>query len=122
MYQYGLPYDGAAGTFCPRCEEDVELMLDAVQRHPELHVVTYFKSGHVANRFVQEDALFYLLHSGNSDPEIEFTDEWSLSDDSPEQIKMGQEILSEFRDPNGIPTASEIAAVQWIMSRTTQQK
>lgn len=122
MYKYGLPYQGAAGTFSPNDEDSIELMLAAVDRHPELHVVTYLKSGGVVNRMQRNNAFFYVLHLGNPDPEIEFSDEFSMNDYSPEQIKMGQEILREFNDPNRKASSQEVAAVRWMINEAVGRK
>lgn len=65
MYKYGLPYDGAAGTFSAKNEDHVDLMLAALERHPEIHVVTYLKKGGCVNRYEPENAYFYCLHLGN---------------------------------------------------------
>jgi hypothetical protein len=40
MYKYGLPYDGATGAFSVKNSEHVDLMLAAVERHSEIHIVS----------------------------------------------------------------------------------
>lgn len=61
MHKYGLPYDGAAGHFFPNKTDHIDLMLAAVARHPEIHVVTFFKCGGAVNRYEPKNADVYYL-------------------------------------------------------------
>ncbi len=113
MYKYGLTYNGGAGTFLAKRIEEVDLMLAAVERHPELHIVTTLCDGRTLNRYESKDADYYHLHLGNADPEIEFTDEWSASDYTQEQWARHQQMCEDFlKNPW---TIEDIAAVNWIL-------
>lgn len=90
-------------------------MLSAVDRHPELHVVTHLKNGQVVNRYQEEDAYVHRLHLGNADPEIEFSTEWSLDDFADDEIRIGKKTLLDLSDPNYVLSHSERVAIQWIL-------
>lgn len=115
MHQYGLPYDGALGTIFAKNIDHVDLMLAALERHPELRVMTYFKDGSAVNRFEEKNAYTYCLHLGNPDPDIEILDEWSADDFTEEEweqhYKENEEYLNSERTPE------EIAAVNWALSK-----
>lgn len=117
MYQYGLPYDGASGSIFAKNIEHVDLMLAALERHPELHVLTYLKDGRAVNRFEEVNAYTYRLHLGNADPDIEFSTEWSANDFTEEEweqhYKRNEEYLNSER------TTEEIAAVNWALNKTS---
>ena len=113
MYKYGLPYDGAAGTFFAKKIEHVDLMLAAVERHPEIHVVTYFKDGSAVNRYEPKNAYTHYLHLGNADPEIEFSKDWCADDYTDEEWAEHYRLNEEFL--NSPWTTEDIAAVQWIL-------
>lgn len=115
MYKYGLPYDGAAGTFFAKKTEHVDLMLAAVERHPEIHVVTYFKDGSAVNRYEPKNAYTHYLHLGNADPEIEFSKEWRADDYTDEEWERYNKRKEEFL--NSPWTTEDIAAVNWMLKK-----
>lgn len=113
LHKYGLPYIGAAGTFLAEKLDLVDLMLAAVERHPELHIVTRLLDRRIVNRYEPENASSYHLHLGNADPEIEFTREWSADDFTEEELARHDQTREEFR--NTPLSTKEIAAVNWIL-------
>ncbi len=116
MHLYGLPYQGAAGLFGEAFGPDsIDLMLAAVERYfPEIHVVSILKCGMVLNRF-SEDASFYKLYSGDTDPDIIFTSEFSLDDFSPEEIELDNRMNKELFDSQ--PTNAELNAIRWGLEK-----
>lgn len=118
MHQYGLPYDGALGSIFAKNKDHVALMLAALERHPELHVLTYFKDGRAVNRFEVENAYTYSLLIGNADPNIEFNANWSADDFTDEEwqqhFKRNEEFLNSERTPE------EIAAVNWTLNKISR--
>lgn len=113
MYKYGLPYDGAAGTFFAEKHDHVDLMLAAVERHPEIHVVTSLKDGRILNRYESENADYYYLHLGDADPDLEFTKEWREDDFTKEEWDRFDKMCEDFRSTPW--SAQEIAAVNWAI-------
>ena len=114
MHLYGLPFRNAGGHIFPDDEDLVDLMLIAVEKHPELHIVTCLdeNGGYMTlNRYEPENAEAYYLHSGDSDPEIEFTDEVSLHDWTDEEIEEGQRRFERAR--NHKFTVVEMAALNF---------
>lgn len=120
MHRYQLPYDGAVGSFQATNLDHVELMLLAVERYPELHVVTFFLDGSAVNRYEPKDAFVYRLHLGNNDPTIEFTREWSADDFTKEQWRRSRQLLKEFRTQPW--TAEQVAAVNWAVQNISTVK
>ncbi len=120
MHKYGLPYNGASGAFFPKQEPDsIDLMLAAVDRYfPEIHVVSILKGGNTLNRYV-EDAEFYELYTGNTDPEIEFTPEILSSDYTEEEKESGRKMLEDFR--NNPPDEMDVAAVNWLLQKVAKR-
>ena len=99
MHRYGLPFRNGAGFIFPDDEDLVDLMLIAVEKHPELHVVTWLdetKEFKMLNRFETENAHAYQLHTGNADPDIEFIDKVSIDDWTPEEIEGSQRRLERL--------------------------
>lgn len=89
------------------------MMLAAVERHPEIHVVTHLNDGHTLNRYEPENAFLYCLHLGNADPEIEFTEEWRADDYTAEQWE--RHFKRQEEDQNREWSTEEVAAVHWIL-------
>jgi hypothetical protein len=114
MYKYGLPYRNAGGFIFADDDDLVDSMLAAVERHPELHVVTYLKGGWVLNRYESENANVYYLYFGNADPEIEFSTEYRLDDWTQEELEKCEKWLEEFR--NRKTTVEEVAAVNFALN------
>lgn len=115
MHRYGLPYDGAIGAIYADKQDLVDLMHLALERHPELHVVTHFNNGTAVNRYEEKNACAYFLHLGNADPEIEFSSHWSAADFTEEEnlrhYEQNEEFLASERTPR------EIAAVNWALAK-----
>jgi hypothetical protein len=120
MHKYGLPYNGASGTFFPKQEPDsIDLMLAAVDRYfPEIHVVSKITGGNALNRYV-EGADFYDLYTGNTDPDIEFTPEILSSDYTEEEKESGRKMLEDFH--NNPPDEMDVAAVNWLLQKMAKR-
>lgn len=121
-HKYGLPYDGASGHFFPEDPDGMDLMFAAAEKYfPEIHIVSYMHNSHMYNRYV-EGADFYWLYTGNTDPEIEVTPEWSDDDFTPEELaqqrKQWQDDLEALRNPK----PSDIAAVKWMLENAIKPK
>lgn len=121
MHKYGLTYDGASGTFFPNEDMDrIDLMLAAAERHfPEIHVASILENGHMINCYV-ENADRYRLYRGNTDPEIEFTDEFLSSDFSEEEERLAREEREKLRRVP--PPPADVAAVNWMLQKLMNPK
>lgn len=116
MYKFGLPFLCSAGIFNDKTNEgSVDMMLAAVDCYPDIiHVVSFMEDGYVYNTFV-EHAYFYKLYYGNADPEIVFTDEFSLDDFEPGAIESQQRQRDVLLSRT--PTLAEKAAIQWQLDK-----
>lgn len=114
MHRYGMPYKNAGGHIFPRDIDLVEQMLDVAERCADVHVVTYFKDGRVANRYETENVSAYYLFTGNADPDIEFTTEFTMDDFTAEEIAASAKRDEEFRNRKFTPV--EVAAINFAMN------
>lgn len=116
MHKYGLPYRNAAGHIFPMDQDAVDLMLIAIENHPELHVVTHLnktRDYQILNRYESEDARVHYLYTGNPDPEIVFTNEFRIDDWTEKELEAGQRWLNEVSKREYTPL--EIAAVNFAV-------
>lgn len=117
MYKYGLPYRNAWGHIFPHDTDLMDLMFIAVEKHPELHIVTRLnKAGEfkTLNRYEPVNAKVHYLYTGNADPDIEFTDEFSIDDWTQEEIDAQERFLHEFRTKELSPI--QVAAVNFAIN------
>ncbi len=116
MHIYGLPYNGASGTFFPKQDRDaIDLMLAAADHYfPEIHVTSTLQNGHMLNLYV-ENAELYHLYTGNTDPEIEFNTENLKSDYTEEEEEHGRRMKEQYL--NEPLDAADIAAVNWLFRK-----
>ncbi len=118
MHRYGLPYNGGTGGFLPKDEDGIELMLAAAEHFQDLHVVTIFADGSAVNRYQPEgDISAFYLYTGNPDPEIEFSSEFSIDDWTPEQIEASQRRSRERAMTPLTFGPIETAAINWSFDR-----
>ena len=111
-----MPYRNAGGHIFPHDVDAMDLMFLAVEKYPELHIVTCLnKTGKymTLNRYEPTNACCYYLYTGNADPEIEFTDETSMEDWTDEEIAAREKAFKEFRESKYSPT--QIAAVNFAI-------
>ena len=118
MAKYGMPYDGVLGSIYP---ENVDFMLVAIERFPELHVVSYRKDFSGVNRFI-EGAAFYRLALGDADPDITFTSELLDSDYPVGNEEHLQQILHSFRTERMEDDPIMMAALNWLVNKMTTAK
>lgn len=72
MHKYGLPCVNMSGIIDETCNPGIlDCVFAALERHPEIHAVSYMNDRRILNRF-DEKANFHLLYEGENDPEIEF--------------------------------------------------
>jgi hypothetical protein len=117
MYKYELPYRNAAGHIFPDDTDAVDLMLIAVEKHPEIHIVTHLTKDAnylILNRYESHNARVHYLMTGNADPEIQSTQEVSLEDTFEEDHEGWEKFLEEFRTAEYTPV--QIAAINFAMN------
>lgn len=114
MHKYGLPYRNACGHIFPRDVDLVERMLEAAEKYPDVHVVTELNNGWTVNRYQADNARCYYLYKGDADPELEFTNEFTLDDFTAEEIVASQKRDEEFSNRERKPV--EIAAVNFAIN------
>ncbi len=121
MHKYGLPYDGAVGLFSNKSGPDsIDLMLAAVESYyPQIHPVSIMPNGIVHNCY-KEDATCYMLFTGDCDPEIEFSNEFSLKDFPEDELIESRRINDDLWDTP--PTIAELNAIQWRINKTYKCK
>lgn len=120
MHKYGLPYRNGAGHIFPNDPDLVEMMLDAAERHSDVHVVTELKNGWCVNRYEPNNADAHYLFTGNADPEIEFSKEFSNDDFSDEEIAELERQNAEFRTREFTPV--ELAAISFAFDAVLNRK
>lgn len=117
---FGLPYDGASGVFLAQDPDAMDLMFAAAEKYyPEIHIISMMLNGYVYNRYV-EKADGYFLCRGNTDPDLEFTNEWSDDDFTPEELARNRRLWEE--NLKAAPTAADIAAVNWMIQKHSKPK
>jgi hypothetical protein len=98
-------------------EDAIDLMLLAVEKFPEIHVVTQLNErGHfrLVNYYEPTDADAYYLYRGNPDPDIEFTEEFRIDDWSAEELEAMKDLE---REEAARPLSTEqIAAINFAMN------
>ncbi len=77
----GVPFQNAAAGFSHKFGDDsIDMLLGLLERYyPKIHAVSYTNDSRILNTYV-EGAMFCLLHEGDPDPDIEFTEEFSWND------------------------------------------
>ena len=111
--KYGVPYDGASGMIFPY---NIDHMLAAVERFPELHVVSYYNAFRGVNRFC-EDAAFYCLATGNADPNISFTLAVKLSDWTAKDFEEIEKAIHSIRTEPMEDDPVMMATMNWILAK-----
>ena len=115
LAKYGVPYDGVLGSIY---QKNVDFMLIAIERFPELHVVSYREDFSGVNCFI-ECASFYRLALGDANPEISFTSELLESDfpagDAAEIQIIVDDFLSNGMDEDPITKA----VMNWTINKAS---
>ena len=120
MHIYNLPYRNAAGHIFPEDLDLVDMMLAVVEKHPELHIVTYLENGHVVNYYETKDAWVYYLCAGNPDPEIEFNKEYRREDSTPGERAGWKKFIEAGRDKPYTP--EQIMAINFAIQENSKLK
>ncbi len=117
MHKFGLPYLGAGGSFSNATGEgSIDLMLAAVDcYYPNIHTVSLMPNGTIFNRFI-EGATLYRLFTGNCDPDLEFTNEFSYSDFTKEELS--NLAVQRVDIASSEPTLEDQNAIPWQLKKT----
>jgi hypothetical protein len=121
MHKYGLPFRNAIGFIFPEDEDLVDLMFVAVERHPELHIVTNLDASEdyrIVNIYEPKNADTFQLYTGDPDPEIGFSQEFSLDDWTAEQRAEGKR---RFQELGRELTTTQIVALNYAIHLRLQQ-